>query len=401
MKLFKTLTIIFALLVLSPSQAQSVKQINKAIKVFEKDYKKGIAKLRKYMAKSEGPTLTAFETLVQMEFLDYQKSDKLWEDLSISVSEEGEESESDSTAQKLIDDLKHYSLNYFLNVCRRSTIESRSYTADIYLRIFLVDEEPDTAISDEGWDYFKKGEKYFRDKEYESAEKEYRKALESDTEFYKANLYIGDSFWARKHPDSAMYYYEIAKNQHPSLLEPRKYIIDALIDQGLYYRAKKECMEAMCVYPGFDLKMKMQQILEIENKWMNDNRFIRFFYPNDMRTKDQRDLNGIWNDYRNAKYDISKYCNEDGIIEENGKTDDKYLEVYSMRKMINKHKDSELPDYLQFALKMEEEGYLEPYVFVSLFHVDIYSQFRHYMSSENNRDKTIDFIQKYLIEKIP
>jgi len=354
----------------------------------------------KYMAKSGGPTLTAFETLVQMEFLDYQKSDKLWDGLNISVSEDEEDSGADSTAQKLINDLKNYSLNRFLNVCRRSTIESRSYTADIYLRIFLVDEVPDTAVSDEGWEYFGKGEKYFRDKEYELAELEYRKALESDPEFYKANLYIGDSFWAREQPDSAMHFYELAKNQHPTLLEPRKYIVDALVDQGLYYRAKKECLEAMCVYPGFDLKMKMQQILEIESKWMNDYRFIRFFYPNDMRDKEQRDLNGIWNDYRSAKYDISKYCNDDGIIEENGKTDDKYLEVYSFRRMINKHKDTELPDYLKFGLKMEEEGYLEPYVFISLFHVDIYSQFKHYMSFEENRDKSVEFIQKYLIEKI-
>lgn len=400
MRLFRILAIVLSLFVLSNSYAQSVKQVNKAIKVFEKDYKKGIDKLRKYMAKSGGPSLTAFETLVQMEFLDYQKSDKLWDGLNITVSEEGEQTEADSTAQKLIDDLKNYSLNYFLNVCRRSTIESRSYTADIYLRVFLVDEEPDTAISDEGWKFFGKGEKYFRDKEYELAELQYRKALDSDPEFYKANLFLGDTYWARQQLDSAMNFYEIAKNQHPTLLEPRKYIVDALIDQGLFYRAKKECLEAMCVYPGFDLKMKMQNILEIENKWMNDNRFIRFFYPNDMKEKDQRDLNGIWNDYRNAKYDISKYCNEEGIIEENGKTDDKYLEVYSLRKMINKHKGGELPDYLQFALKMEEEGYLEPYVFVSLFHVDIYSQFKDYMSSEENRDKTVDFIQKYLIEKI-
>jgi len=400
MRLFRTLTFVLSLFLMSNSYAQSVKQINKAIKVFEKDYEKGIDKLMKYMAKSGGPTLTAFETLVQMEFLDYQKSDKLWDGLNISVSEDEEDSGADSTAQKLINDLKNYSLNRFLNVCRRSTIESRSYTADIYLRIFLVDEVPDTAVSDEGWEYFGKGEKYFRDKEYELAELEYRKALESDPEFYKANLYIGDSFWAREQPDSAMHFYELAKNQHPTLLEPRKYIVDALVDQGLYYRAKKECLEAMCVYPGFDLKMKMQQILEIESKWMNDYRFIRFFYPNDMRDKEQRDLNGIWNDYRNAKYDISKYCNDDGIIEENGKTDDKYLEVYSFRRMINKHKDTELPDYLKFGLKMEEEGYLEPYVFISLFHVDIYSQFKHYMSFEENRDKSVEFIQKYLIEKI-
>ena len=88
-----------------------------------------------------------------------------------------------------------------------------------------------------------------------------------------------------------------------------------------------------------------------------------------------------------------------GIIEENGVTNDKYLEVYSLRYLLEEHQN-ELPSYLEFAWKMNEEGYLEPYVFISLFHVDIYPQFQAYMSDEDNRKKAMEYVGKYLIEKI-
>ena len=95
--------------------------------------------------------------------------------------------------------------------------------------------------------------------------------------------------------------------------------------------------------------------------------------------------------------DVSKYCNEDGIIEENGEFSDRYLEVYSFRRMLEKH-PNDLPEALHFADKMREEGYLEPYVFICLFHFDIYEQFKDYMSVEANRIKTAEFIEKYVIE---
>jgi hypothetical protein len=65
--------------------------------------------------------------------------------------------------------------------------------------------------------------------------------------------------------------------------------------------------------------------------------------------------------------------------------------------MLEKH-PNDLPEALHFADKMREEGYLEPYVFICLFHFDIYEQFKDYMSVEANRIKTAEFIEKYVIE---
>ena len=60
--------------------------------------------------------------------------------------------------------------------------------------------------------------------------------------------------------------------------------------------------------------------------------------------------------------------------------------------------EGNLPEYLHFAAKMDEEGYLEPYVMIGLFHVDFYPQFKDYMSFEENREKSIELVEKYTIE---
>ena len=64
--------------------------------------------------------------------------------------------------------------------------------------------------------------------------------------------------------------------------------------------------------------------------------------------------------------------------------------------MLEAH-PNDLSSDLHFADKMREEGFLEPYVLVCLFHYDIYEQFKDYMSDEANRAKTIEFYEKYII----
>ena len=120
-----------------------------------------------------------------------------------------------------------------------------------------------------------------------------------------------------------------------------------------------------------------------ENKVLEQHRILRTFYPNDISNDDQPSLEGLplWEDYRAAKEDVRKYCNDDGIIEPNGEFTDRYLEVYSYRKMLEAH-PNDLSSDLHFADKMREEGFLEPYVLVCLLHYDIYEQFKDYPDKE-------------------
>lgn len=388
------------------AQAQSKKtekKILKCYRIFEnKDMDKGLEKLKKYMDKEPWPaSLIWYESLVDMERAKYYSNIQSFSGLQVMVEGNSDE-ENDSLSTVYEDMLLEGSKTRFINVCRRSTIEATSYTADMYLRRILVDFDPDTLVSEKAKNYFSEGEEYFGKEDYKTAEMNYRKAVKEDTTYYAAYLYLGDSFWAREQYDSALVYFTKARDIQPELLEARLYIADALIELGLFYRAKKECIDAMMVYPGYNLKIKLQRILEVENKYLHERRILRGFYPNDMDNDEQYSMenNPIWSDYRAAKDDVSKYCDLDGIIEENGEFEDRYLEVYSYRKMLEAH-PNDLPEFLHFADKMREEGYLECYIFTSLFHIDIYPQFKDYMSSEENREKTREFIEKYVIEPIP
>lgn len=394
----KKFILLFAIALAIPSFSQDVKKINKAIKVFDKDFHKGIDKMRALMAKTDYPTITAYEVLVKMEHYKYERSVEIWETLSITTTDDDGNEISDTSAKKLIDELLGYSEKYFVNVCRSASIESFSHTADMYLRKLIVEEKLDTGFSDEVWNFFNDGTEHFAEGKLELAELDFRKALDAQPNFYLANMYLGHSFWHRENYDSAMYFYEKSKMDHPTRVEPRDCIIDCLVKKGLYYRAKKECIELFFIYPGHDAKLKYNEVLEIENKWMNDHRFKRFLYPNDMKNEEQQSHTGRWGDYRSAKEKISKYCNEDGIIEPNGVTTEKYLEVYTFGIMLEMNAD-DLPEHYQFALKMMEEGYLDCYIFISMFHIDIYPQFKDYMTDEANRAKCAEYIDKYLLEK--
>ncbi|MBI3136828.1 MAG: hypothetical protein HYZ14_19290 [Bacteroidetes bacterium] len=392
------LTLLFSLF-LGTSYSQSDKQIQKAVKVFlNKDYDDGIDLLVKYIYKAvnseDGSSYEAYEMWVEMEYMRYAR----YNDMEIEITS-SDGSEVDSSFYNIFEELKNAYKESFLNVCRKSTLESSSMTGEIYLRNYLVDYNPDTAVSEKAKSYFKEGEEFFEKEDFELAELNYRKALNEDSTYYEAMLYLGDTFWAREDYDSAIVYFTMAKEMHPDLLEPRNHIVDALMKKGLYYRAKKECLEAFTVYPGVDVKMRLYNILEVENKKLNEHRFIRFFYPNNMKDDEQKELSGFFATYREAKEEISKYCSEDGIIEPNGITDDKYLEVYSYRKMFEEH-ESELPEILNFGFKAMEDGYLDCYVFISLFHVDIYPQFKDFMSHEENRTRSMEYIEKYLIEGV-
>ncbi|UKN02965.1 hypothetical protein K6119_05480 [Paracrocinitomix mangrovi] len=392
--IFLLLTLLFSFSI----QAQTAKQVNKAIKVFGKDIDKGLDKLTTYMSKEKYPSLYAFEVLVTMEHLKYLYNVSKGDEIEEAMIEENDGEPLDSVGVQLIDDIKRFSKENFLDVCRYSSLASFSQNADMYLRQMVAEEKLDTNVSDDGWELFDEGKLKIDDGEFELAELNFRKAMDKDSGFYLANIYLGHTFYYRENYDSAMFFYERSRTAYPNKMLPRTCIVDCLVQQGLFYRAKKECQQMLFLYPGHDIKSKYNEILSVENKVMNDRRFTRYFYPNTIGEDDaERYGPTYWKDYRDAKKEVSRYCNEDGIIEENGLTKDRYLEVYSFRRMLEENQE-DLPDIYEFPLRMMEDGYLEPFVFISMFHIDILPQLQDYMSNEDNRKKCEDYIDKYLLE---
>jgi tetratricopeptide (TPR) repeat protein len=358
-----------------------------------KYYDKAIKKTRNYIDKNEQSSVTAYEVLVEMEYVKYHYYANFFgNQKGITKNEDG--------GSKLNVMQRYYFYN-LINTCRISTIESTSYTADMLLRTILIEKNPDTLVNQTAQSFFNTAEELFEKEEYQLAAMHYRKALKADPNFYQASLYLGDSYWAMKELDSAVVYFNQTKNQFPSTIEPRLFLINALMDNGLFYRARKESIEAISYYPGQDVKLKLQEVLRQENKYMNEHRFIRGFFPNDMVAVEQDMLSNVpfWSDYRKAKLEVESFCNDEGIIENNAKVKDQYLEVYSFRRMLEENQDN-LPPYLKFADEMRKKGFLEPYVLVSMYHIDFFPQLQHYVLKKENRAKIIEYIETFLIEPL-
>ena len=355
------------------------------------------------MNKADMPRLRAWEVLVDMEYLDYLKNKEFWEGIEIKTFSEDSNEDDPDTTESLINEnifelLIGFSKDHFLNTCRSATILSKSTYADYHLRMMNLELDPDTLISEKAQSYFDEGEEFFEKDDYELAIMNYKKAIREEPNYYNANVQLGIAYWRyEESADSALHYLGQAKKIQPTFLEPIKIRVEVLVKQGLYFRAKKECLDGFCVYPGFDLKGFYNEVLYVENKYMDENRLYRTFYPNNMDFDDKSQYSGVFATYREAKYDLIDYCDDDGIIEENSEFDEVYLEVYSWKVLLEYYETRTTPNYLKFAEEMLEDGYLDCYVLVSLFHYDLYPQFKHFMSIPENKERTKEYIEKYLI----
>ena len=69
------------------------------------------------------------------------------------------------------------------------------------------------------------------------------------------------------------------------------------------------------------------------------------------------------------------------------------MELYSWEEMLKNSKDSSLDE----ARRMQKDGYLDCYVFVTCFHFDIYSQYLDF--TKNNSNKIKEYYKKYIVAK--
>ncbi|HXC05325.1 MAG TPA: tetratricopeptide repeat protein, partial [Bacteroidia bacterium] len=241
--------------------------------------------------------------------------------------------------------------------------------------------------------YFHAAEDSFTHKKYSDAILLYRNAIQTYPDFYQASIYLGDCYWYKGNMDSAEYYFRKGIARCPDLLEPRKYLVDALAFRKKNEEAKTACIAAICIYPDISMFMKYRDLVKRDGKKFSDHWMSRKFDLNTCEKQDEL-KEKYWKTYRKAKEDVSAYCGKDGILAANSITKQKYLEVYCWEKMLNS--EQEVPEEFAFARKMMEAGYLDCYVFISLFHQDVYTQFADF--AKHNQSRVGEYFQKYLTE---
>ena len=178
------------------------------------------------------------------------------------------------------------------------------------------------------------------------------------------------------------------------MLEPRKYLIDALTNTREYERAYSACIDALAIYPDLVLCYSLEGSARKAGIKCDLNWIARDVLPNSTQNlitgKDDIGFpmpkNSPWAHYTAALAKVKSYCNKKGILSDNPVTKDKYLEVYSWEQMLDKSKDPQF----DFARKMRDKGFLDCYVFISCFHYDVYEQYRDFVA--NNPHKIKDYI---------
>jgi tetratricopeptide (TPR) repeat protein len=371
--------------------AQQSKKVESALKTFNSGkIDDGIKKME--TATQEDPSEDNWDLLVQMYKYRYEYAEQQQEDaLTLLLLQ----SLGGSKAK-----IKKYTSP---SVCYRDLIEkskqaelnSRSTTASMVLRAYLVDYYPDTAVADTAKKEFNSAEKYFSEKDYPNAKLHYQNACKLDPSYYKALIYLGDTHWHMKKMDSAIYYFKQGIQMHGDLLEPRKYLVDALRDSKQYDEAIQESINAITVYPDESMFEKVESLYAKTGRTFDRHWIKRGCNVNTYAGTQLVTTNETWKAYQQARGEIKTYCDTNGVIvKSNSLTKAHYMEVYSWEKMLASN--LVVPQELAFAKKMADEGYLDCYVFISLYHYDEYDQFIDF--AKNNKERIRTYITKYLIQ---
>jgi tetratricopeptide (TPR) repeat protein len=308
--------------------------------------------------------------------------------------------EEDTLAQKLALMLNNFSpskraKDLCIDDARRATMSTNNcYMSAILLRNLLVDPKVDTNVCKAALKYYDDAEDEFSKKNYESASKLYMHAIEKQPDFYMASMYLGDAFYFMGYFDKALEYFKEAKNKFPDMLEPRKYIVDTYGKLRMYKAASDEALESFMVYPDYSMAVKYEDALYMQNVKLLIDWMPRGCLPKLKEDSDNKLISDIkikvpWNYYKESAADIKDYVDDKGFIKTNDKTNEKYLELYRWKAMLTKSNDPSLAT----AKKMLDEGYLDCYVFITCFHIDIYNQYLDFV--RNNKDKIEKYFYKY------
>lgn len=366
--------------------AQSNAKAKKAVSEFQKgDYDKGISDMRKVI--DTDPSGENWDILVQMYSQRYTYADNVYkQNLAaelgklLGIKQEIIKYES---PDKCFADL--------ISACNEAALYTRSATQSMLMRIYFVDYQPDSVVSDSAKKEFKTAEKYFGAKDFVNAKKYYQRALAIEPNYYMAMIYLGDSHWYLKNMDSALICFQNGIDKNPTLLEPRKYKVDALAYIKKNEEAKVECINTFCIYPDYSMFMKYSDLISREGKKFDIHFAKRGCTINQKDKEIVKTNDPNWSIYQSAMNEVSGKCDNKGILTN---CTSKYLEVYSWEKMLKESK--QLPAELAFAKKMADAGYLDCYVFISAFHHDYYEQYIDFVA--NNKDRIKTYVEKYLVQ---
>ncbi|MCC7298462.1 MAG: tetratricopeptide repeat protein [Bacteroidia bacterium] len=367
----------------------------------KKKYADAIARFEP-VVKAHPDACNVWGAFLKYKFGEYISTKKFSYNLTVTTSSDDTSSEaSKKSVAELIDLLMHSREYTYLGALKSSTLRCENdRNAQIHLRVLTVDDwyNPDTNVNNVAKDHYETAETHFAKEEYDEAIKFYKKALAKQPNYKAALVHLGDCYYMQKKYDKAIEYFKDAATKYPKLLEPQKFLTDAYLHNGDDEDAVDAAAKGIMVYPDNDMFERYATATKESTGTFNRHWMVRgakvatwkkqHFYVD-------FPVEGAWKDYESAKKDIKTYCDTTpGIIKDtNNITKAQYLEVYAWEKMLKNASGEEF----EFAKKMQALGYLDCYVLISLFQVDLYDQEQDFVSK--NPEKVKEYLKILSKEK--
>ena len=280
--------------------------------------------------------------------------------------------------------------NDLIQNCRRATLQVEfADSASFYLRQLMIDTlDPDIRASDLAVEKFENGMIELNAKEAIAAIQFFKQAIDIHADYYSAHLYLGDAYSLAGKDKEAIKEYHKANLLQPNKVEPFEKLSLFYYQIGKYKEAAVACIDAIQIYPQQHFMQLLKRIVNKTGKDFNTQWLLREVYPL-TTAKNYFEITALektpWWQYQAAEADVHSYFDTLGIVRPNEKTNERYLEIYAWKRMLDDTKKEAFP----FARAMNKIGFLDCYVLITSFHHDLYGQFKDFV--KNNPEKIKEY----------
>lgn len=178
-------------------------------------------------------------------------------------------------------------------------------------------------------------------------------------------------------------------------MKPHKRLTECYMNNRQWNDAYNACVNGIISYPDVEHFENLEKICEKQGKTFNRHWMARVYIPNVMNTQLGAIEKEPWSYYRQAYDKIASYCNDNGVIKRSqSMTEQRYLEAYSWEYMLKKSSTDD--GEFKFARRVMDDGFVDCYAFISMYHILFRNQYEDFASKNESRIRR--YIDEYLVK---
>jgi len=263
--------------------------------------------------------------------------------------------------------------------------------ASLHLYTILGAHYDDTMKSDSAQYYLVTGQMDMLYGKYDLAREKFERAYTHDSTWYGTCNDLGlISAIEGNHREAAEWYLRAA-HLRPDLWQQWDLLANEYIITRQWEAALDACIEGIIAYPSQGFNIKLAFICEKQGKEFTSHWMARWNMPNQVTVTQDKISDAPWSYYRAKKAEVLPQCNGYGVLDA-AAGNERFLEYASWSYMLDQANDH--PEF-KFANEMREKGYLDCYVFVSLFHFSFYDQYKLFAAENPHRIRT--YIRQFVV----